>query len=119
MGPLRAPFVLSLKPFTLPFYLTFPTWPAVEDSGHRDYFEEEVEELVQQYMQTLLKKPMLRSFGGKPKMCKDRLLKLLDGKKVTAAVRKCYARRCEEAEGAEKASEQVEDAGDRGKLLKP
>ena len=41
LGPLRAPFVLSLKPFTLPFYLTFPTWPAVEDSGYLDPRDDE------------------------------------------------------------------------------
>ena len=59
-------------------------------SGHRAYLEEEVEEYVTKFLggqdlQTILKKPMLRTWAGSPVMCKDGLRKLLDGKKATEA----------------------------------
>ena len=67
-----------------------------EDSGHRELKEKDVQALVDdflggQYGQTVLKKPILRSFGGKACVCKDGLLKLVDGKKVTEAMKRCWA----------------------------
>ena len=65
-----------------------------EDSGHRNFLEDEVVDFVTQflggqYLKTIFKKPTLRSFAGKPSTCKDGLLKLLDGKKVVEAVKRC------------------------------
>ena len=65
-----------------------------EDSGHRGFLEAEVDEKVElflggQYLQTILRKPTLRTFAGARVTCKDGLLKLLDGRKVVEAVKRC------------------------------
>jgi len=65
------------------------------DSGHRDLVEKEVDIFVEeflggQYLKSILRKPILRAFGGQQKSCKDGLAMLLDGKKTIAALKRCH-----------------------------
>ena len=97
-----------------------------DDSGHRECLEKEVEELLQlflggQYLKTITRKPLLRVVDGQPKLVRDGLWSIADGKKVIKALTKCLViwndpALCDEHEWTDALAAVMKDGVDVGEV---